>query len=417
MALAISARGVSKRYLISHMRTLGYATLSDTISRFLRFRRGSAGPDEATEEFWALRDVGFEVEQGARVGLIGRNGAGKSTLLKVLSRITEPTAGRIEIRGRVASLLEVGTGFHPELTGRENVFLNGVILGMTRAEVRRKFDEIVAFAEVEKFLDTPVKRFSSGMYLRLAFAVAAHLDPDVLIVDEVLAVGDASFQKKCLGKLEEVGREGRTVIFVSHNMGAIDAVCEKAMLLEQGRIVAYGKAKDVTTQYLRQAEAAHVTRLAGSQHPHFRFESVATSLEDGEPAAWIDQGRGFNIDIAFRVSERIRGVEVGLGLYRGEVRDPLVSTALSDSAAHRGDVEFEPGEYTARLTVPAGFLLPGTYYLSLFAHAPFREHYDKRPYAASFEIKRESEYDVAKYSDSQHGMVAIPPAWRLEKRG
>ena len=192
--------------------------------------------DVAHEEFWALKDVNFDIQQGDRVGIIGRNGAGKSTLLKILSRITEPTSGRVRIRGRVASLLEVGTGFHPELTGRENIFLNGAILGMSKAEITRKFDEIVAFAEVERFLDTPVKHYSSGMYVRLAFAVAAHLEPEILIVDEVLAVGDAQFQKKCLGKMESAGSEGRTVLFVSHNMVAIKSLCSTGIVLNKGKI-------------------------------------------------------------------------------------------------------------------------------------------------------------------------------------
>jgi lipopolysaccharide transport system ATP-binding protein len=211
-------------------------------------------PGDTVEEFWALRDVSFEVRRGEALGIIGRNGAGKSTLLKILSRITEPTEGRVTIKGRVASLLEVGTGFHPELTGRENIFLNGAILGMTRAEIRRKFDEIVAFAEVERFLDTPVKRYSSGMRVRLAFAVAAHLEPEILVVDEVLAVGDAEFQNKSLGKMDQVTRcEGRTVLFVSHNMGTLTSVCSSAMLLEAGRVGEIGAAGKVVQSYLRSS--------------------------------------------------------------------------------------------------------------------------------------------------------------------
>ena len=229
-----------------------YRTLRDSLSegaRQLFGRRHSKGA-EAGESFWALRDVSFSVHPGEVVGIIGRNGAGKSTLLKVLSRITEPTEGRVRLRGRVASLLEVGTGFHPELTGRENIYLNGSILGMARAEIRAKFDEIVAFAEVERFLDTPVKRYSSGMYVRLAFAVAAHLEPEILIVDEVLAVGDAEFQKKCLGKMDQVAKsEGRTVLFVSHNMGAITQLCSKAILLHKGRVLDIGDAGRVTGRY------------------------------------------------------------------------------------------------------------------------------------------------------------------------
>ncbi len=236
MLPVISIDGLGKSYRIRHRAGAPYRTLREDI---MRLPRRLLGMDqvESTEEFWALGDVNLEVAEGDRVGIIGRNGAGKSTLLKLLSQITEPSAGRIVLRGRVASILEVGTGFHPELTGRENIFLNGAILGMNRAEVRRKFDEIVAFAGVERFLDTPVKRYSSGMYVRLAFAVAAHLESEVLVIDEVLAVGDAEFQKKCLGKIEDVSRlEGRTILFVSHNMNAIQSLCNRAVLMEQGRV-------------------------------------------------------------------------------------------------------------------------------------------------------------------------------------
>ena len=239
---AIRVENLGKKYLLRHQQQgRRYKALRDVLSDKAKavFRNSQSTIDNSpsTEEFWALRDVAFEIKQGEAVGIIGRNGAGKSTLLKLLSRITQPTTGRMELDGRVASLLEVGTGFHPELTGRENIYLNGAILGMGRLEIRRKFDEIVEFAEVEKFLDTPVKRYSSGMYMRLAFAVAAHLDPDILVVDEVLAVGDAAFQKKCLGKMQNVSqREGRTVIFVSHDMGAIRRLCPRAILLHGGRI-------------------------------------------------------------------------------------------------------------------------------------------------------------------------------------
>src|SRR5271155_4265043 len=256
--IPIRVENLGKKYLLSHLAKGGhkkYTALRDVLTeaalspfRKLRQRLGKAsgngGPEDpatsgsmSREEFWALKDVSFEIERGESVGIIGRNGAGKSTLLKLLSRITEPTTGRIELEGKVASLLEVGTGFHPELTGRENIYLNGAILGMKRAEIKSKFDEIVAFAEVEKFLDTPVKRYSSGMYVRLAFAVAAHLEPDVLIVDEVLAVGDSEFQKKCLGKMQSVSeQEGRTVLFVSHNMQAIRQMCRRVIFLQQGKI-------------------------------------------------------------------------------------------------------------------------------------------------------------------------------------
>jgi lipopolysaccharide transport system ATP-binding protein len=247
----IEATQLSKRYRLG---AISATSLKESFSGWRRRRREKEkGEDE--REFWALREVSFSVQPGEVVGIIGRNGAGKSTLLKILSRITEPTSGRAILRGRVASLLEVGTGFHPDLTGRENVFLNGAILGMTKAEIRRKFDEIVAFAEVDQFIDTPVKHFSSGMYVRLAFAVAAHLEPEILIVDEVLAVGDASFQKKCLGKMKDVSdQEGRTVLFVSHNTDAVLQLCQSAMLLKAGSVIGYGPAGSIVSNYLAQGE-------------------------------------------------------------------------------------------------------------------------------------------------------------------
>jgi lipopolysaccharide transport system ATP-binding protein len=258
----ITVENLGKTYRLEHQgQKRRYTALRDVIAETAKLlirapfsRNGSRKPSARTEEFWALKDVSFEVKQGEVVGIIGRNGAGKSTLLKILSRITEPTTGRVRLRGRVASLLEVGTGFHPELTGRENIYLNGAILGMPRTEIRRKFDEIVAFAEVEKFLDTPVKRYSSGMYVRLAFAVAAHLEPEILVVDEVLAVGDADFQKKCLGKMEDVSKGGRTVLFVSHNMATIQALCPKAILLQSGSLLQIGTTSAVSAAYLQGSE-------------------------------------------------------------------------------------------------------------------------------------------------------------------
>lgn len=249
----ISVEGLGKSYTIRHEGQTRYKSLREELFKLPKRLLSRSG--QSQEEFWALKDVNFDIMPGERVGIIGRNGAGKSTLLKLLSRITEPTTGRITLRGRVASLLEVGTGFHPELTGRENIFLNGAILGMSRAEVRRKFDEIVDFAGVEKFLDTPVKRYSSGMYVRLAFAVAAHLEPEILIVDEVLAVGDAEFQKKCLGKMEDAGREGRTVLFVSHNIAAIMSLCTRAIYLHSGTIKIDSSVKAATTEYFEEIDS------------------------------------------------------------------------------------------------------------------------------------------------------------------
>jgi lipopolysaccharide transport system ATP-binding protein len=256
----IRIENLGKKYIIDHQSHGGYTTLRDRITDTAKsfsnslLRKKSVKPSR--EEFWALNHIFCEIQQGDRVGIIGRNGAGKSTLLKLLSRITEPTTGQISIKGRVASLLEVGTGFHPELTGRENIYLNGAVLGMSKIEIKQKFDEIVAFAEVEKFLDTPVKRYSSGMYVRLAFAVAAHLEPEILIVDEVLAVGDSEFQKKCLGKMQDVSQQqGRTVLFVSHNMDAIQRLCSQCILLEHGTLVAQGETTSIVAKYLSNHSA------------------------------------------------------------------------------------------------------------------------------------------------------------------
>src|SRR5438132_2960860 len=254
----ITVENLGKKYSLRHQRNERYTALRDVIAEkalgFFKNLKSGNGVSVSKEDFWALKDVSFEVQRGEVVGIIGRNGAGKSTLLKILSRITEPTTGKVRIKGRIASLLEVGTGFHPELTGRENIFLNGAILGMTKAEIKSKFDEIIAFAETEKFLDTPVKRYSSGMYVRLAFAVAAHLEPEILIVDEVLAVGDAEFQKKCLGKMEEVSKGGRTVLFVSHNMQSISTLTTRTFLLDRGQIAAQGPTREVITHYLERKE-------------------------------------------------------------------------------------------------------------------------------------------------------------------
>lgn len=278
----ISVEDLGKSYTLRHEGQSGYKSLREEI--FILPKRLWQRGAHHSEEFWALKDVNFDIQPGDRVGIIGRNGAGKSTLLKLLSRITEPTTGRITLRGRVASLLEVGTGFHPELTGRENIFLNGAILGMTCAEVRRKFDEIVDFAGIEKFLDTPVKRYSSGMYVRLAFAVAAHLEPEILIVDEVLAVGDAEFQKKCLGKMESVGREGRTVLFVSHNMGAIQSICSKGFFLSYGTLKDSGAIDKIINSYVfnSQFHGSELENISRKGSGEVRLKKISFfSLEHG----------------------------------------------------------------------------------------------------------------------------------------
>jgi lipopolysaccharide transport system ATP-binding protein len=303
----IKIENLSKRYRIGSLQT-PYHTLRETLTRkvrapleLFRSKRRTAKP-----WVWALKDIGFEVEPGEVLGIIGRNGAGKSTLLKVLSRITEPTTGRVILYGRVGSLLEVGTGFHPELTGRENIFLNATVLGMRRGEIRGKFDEIVAFAEIEKFIDTPVKRYSTGMYLRLAFAVAAHLEPEILVVDEVLAVGDMQFQKKCLGKMQDVSRAGRTILFVSHDMSAIVKLCSRALLLNQGQMVTHGPATDVVSQYLNTALGASGTTVwSGERQPGtggFKLISVSLLDESEVPISVVNIEQATLLRIAYYTS-------------------------------------------------------------------------------------------------------------------
>lgn len=318
----IEVEQISKKYIIGHQHVERYTALRDVITNNVKkaaktARNLVAGKVQLNgvvkEEFWALKDVSFGIKAGDRVGIIGRNGAGKSTLLKLLSRITEPTTGRITIRGRVASLLEVGTGFHPELTGRENIFLNGAILGMSRAEIRKKFDEIVDFAEIEKFLDTPVKRYSSGMYVRLAFSVAAHLDPEILVVDEVLAVGDAQFQQKCLGKMEDVSKQyGRTVLFVSHNLPTIKRLCSSIIYLKQGRLIKQGGVEETIVEYLSENKAVGESgvipptffRKYHTGHAYFRKMFIANM--ENEPIKEVPFNQPFKIIVELEVLQKIK---------------------------------------------------------------------------------------------------------------
>lgn len=313
------------------------------------------------EEFWALKEVSFEIQQGDKVGIIGRNGSGKSTLLKVMSRITEPTSGRIAIRGRVASLLEVGTGFHPELTGRENIFLNGAILGMSQGEIKKKFDEIVDFAEVERFLDTPVKRYSSGMYVRLAFAVAAHLEPEILFVDEVLAVGDRQFQNKCLGKMGEVAAGGRTVLFVSHNMQAIRRLCSRAIYLEHGRAEAYAKVEDALDRYAAQAvTSSHDIDLGTVRKPGEDESPVRLTRVRLAAGCELSYGRPLELIVTVECRQKLSGLAIGIGF--DTMDGSRVMTLDSDQSL---PLQLPAGEHEIGFCLERNPLHPGTYALSL----------------------------------------------------
>jgi lipopolysaccharide transport system ATP-binding protein len=366
MPAAIEIRGLGKRYRLGERER--YLALRDIFTRAVqRLRRR----DDEDRVLWALRDLTLDIERGDAVGIIGRNGAGKSTLLKILARITRPTTGGAEIHGRVGSLLEVGTGFHPELTGRENIFLNGAILGMSRADIVRRFDEIVAFAEVARFLDTAVKHYSSGMYVRLAFAVAAHLEPEILLVDEVLAVGDAAFQKKCLGKMGDVAREGRTVLFVSHGMDAIRRLCKTAIWLDGGKVRRVGDARECVSQYLLEGvkEGAILSfdppHVLGNRMPLVLHEIKLTDGE-GNPATRFSARAPVRVEIRWETSEAIYMPRIGFVLQTSDGLDVL--TALDASAWEQKTLL--PGRWVSSTTLPGGLLNEGEYVIDVGADNP-----------------------------------------------
>jgi lipopolysaccharide transport system ATP-binding protein len=381
--IAIRVRGISKQYHIGKVQMYKkkrFRTLRDTLTQtftapFVRAGRllsGQAtGAAELDDSIWALRDISFEVTHGEAVGIIGRNGAGKSTLLKILSRITEPTTGFGEIHGRVGSLLEVGTGFHPELTGRENIYLNGAILGMKRVEIERKLDEIVAFAEVEKFVDTPVKHFSSGMYLRLAFAVAAHLEPEILIVDEVLAVGDARFQKKCLNKMKDVGQQGRTVLFVSHNMPAITRLCERSILIEEGKVVVDGPSNQVVSAYLNAGQGTTAVRewsdlVKAPGGEIARLRAVRIRGEKGQITDAVDIRRPVALEMEFDVIESGHVLLPHFQLVNDEGVELFVALDVDPDWRKRPR---PMGRYISTAWVPGNFMAEGTFFVGAFLNA------------------------------------------------
>jgi lipopolysaccharide transport system ATP-binding protein len=416
--IAISVENLSKRYIIGHQRDPrdglrhAFESLLRSPLRWLNQQR--AVRTASREEFWALRGVSFEAIRGDVIGVVGRNGAGKSTLLKVLSRITEPTTGCIRIKGRVASLLEVGTGFHQELTGRENIFLNGAILGMSKAEIRRKFDEIVAFSEIEKFLDTPVKRYSSGMYVRLAFAVAAHLEPEILIVDEVLAVGDAQFQKKCLGKMKDVSTSGRTVLFVSHNMSSVMQLCRKGLFLNKGKVEATGDIRSVVDKYLSVGVnySGHWARpLVHSPLSGVHFEDVAVYNAKHELSGHIDCSRSFSIRLRFRATSTFTRAQI---VIRFTNRDgiPVLSTCNTDHAG--AFVTIPTGVHTYIVGFPANFFTAGIYTLQITAHVPRERILDiiDNDFAICIEHTGES----STLLDDRQGVVNPLLPWLMQTR-
>jgi len=411
--IAIRAANLSKLYHIGRGQgKAGYRTLRESMVDWAKaplrwFSRD--GRQAADDTIWALRDVSFEVKRGEVVGIIGRNGAGKSTLLKILSRITDPTEGTVDLYGRVGSLLEVGTGFHPELTGRENIYLNGAILGMKRTEIIRKFDEIVDFAEIEKFLDTPVKHYSSGMYVRLAFAVAAHLDPEILLVDEVLAVGDVEFQKKCLGKMGEVAREGRTVLFVSHNMGAIMSLCRIGILLQEGGLSQFGPIDQVVQSYINVSDDRNLTLLSHpgrkvNLKPHLSSILIVGQTTKFENVIQCGDACQFIIETVAPVSRR---AEFSIGIY------DLMGTPISHLSTGLAEVHQSKDHDSRRIIcqIEQLNLVPGNYYVNV-AYSDSGTVLDHVIQASRFQVIESNYLGTGKLPPSLYGKVVLRHRWQ-----
>lgn len=405
---AIRVIDVSKQYAIGGLRRHDTVrdVIVDRIQSPLRGRARSQG-----EQIWALRNVSLEIVPGEVVGIIGRNGAGKSTLLKILARITSPTKGRVEIRGLVGSLLEVGTGFHPELSGRENIFLNGAILGMSQAEIRRKFDDIVSFAEVERFIDTPIKRYSSGMSVRLAFSVAAHFEPEVLLVDEVLSVGDQEFQRRCLGRVREISQGGRTVLFVSHNLAAVSSLCTRAYFLQEGRIRAEGHVADVLDRYAASMREQSVTTLVERRdrigNGHMRFTAVAVE----GPTGPVRVGESALFALEYAATETHSGASVGFTVF-GPLGERLFQ-CKSDLTGKRFTIPRGVGRLIC--AIPELPLLPGTYSINIFASVGGDENIlDWLQDAATFEIFESDYLGSGRLPATSYGHFVVRQTWQLE---
>ena len=421
--LAVRAVNLSKQYRIG-AKQVRYKTLRDVLidamyTPFQRlrpasFQRSGVQGANGDDTIWALKDVSFEVKRGEVVGIIGRNGAGKSTLLKILTRITEPTEGYAEIRGRVGSLLEVGTGFHLELTGRENIYLNGAILGMKKAEIDRKFDEIVAFAEISKFLDTPVKHYSSGMHVRLAFAVAAHLEPEVLLVDEVLAVGDVAFQKKCLGKMGNVAQEGRTVLFVSHNMAAVNRLCEEAIWIDRGRIVSIGPSDTVVSSYLKQSSEKKQRRtFPPSPEKPMCLRLIEVLDQNGKLTDEIEFSRPIRIALEYDINRPVSGAHVICFFYNLEGVNVL-GTGDADLHSERFG-QRGIGRYRAFFEIPPRLLGEGTYTVTVSLSVPFVAVYDRPEHVLTFGLVDKTSHRRESYHIRRPGVLGIEIPWHVER--
>jgi lipopolysaccharide transport system ATP-binding protein len=417
MSTVIAAQGLAKQYMLGQHQA-AYGTLRESLAHVGRRFTGREHVAE-TKEVWALRDVTFDVQQGEVLGIVGRNGAGKSTLLKVLTRITSPSSGRVEIRGRVGSLLEVGTGFHPELTGRENIYLNGAILGMKRREIEQRFDAIVEFSGVERFMDTPVKRYSSGMYVRLAFAVAAHLEPEILLVDEVLAVGDAEFQRRCLGRMEELGSSGRTVVFVSHGLPAIAQLCDRAIQIDSGRIVADGAPAEVIAHYLHQTHSSGSERSWSLEDAPggdlARILSVRLVPHEGMPPGVVDVRRPVGIEMGFRV------LRDGKPLFpKIKVLDEEGAIAFNAMDTHERWLRpMTPGEYVSTAWIPGNLLNEGSVIVEAAICSvdfPKLEHHAAVYEAISFEVLDPGEGDSARgiFAGQWRGVVRPMLEWTCD---
>ncbi|MEZ7891938.1 MAG: ABC transporter ATP-binding protein [Candidatus Wallbacteria bacterium] len=431
MSSIISVENLGKKYIIGHQTQEKYKTFRDILTQKTKkiahslnplnlFKKSSANSEisNESEEFWALKDVSFDIKSGDRIGIIGRNGAGKSTLLKILSRITEPTTGKIKIKGRVASLLEVGTGFHPELTGRENIFLNGAILGMTKAEIKSKFDEIVTFAEIEKFLDTPVKRYSSGMYVRLAFAVAAHLEPEILIVDEVLAVGDAQFQKKCMGKMEEVGKEGRTVLFVSHNMNAVINLCNNAILLAAGQIICAGPSNKVINEYMvygNKLNGALIDDSTAAPNKKLKIRKLKVLNDNNQPAIEFDIKDGVFFEIEIEII--IPGENYNIGFELCHYQYGSIFTSCINDYLLMNNIkimQLNKGIHSFKIELPAKYLRSGDYYIKATSAIPNIEVLDIFNRELVFRII-DTESPISKTGEGRNGVIMPILEWKKQQ--